>query len=658
MPQQRVNIGPSANTGTGDSPRVAFGKLNANDADLDARISAASQGIDTKLDKTGDASQAKVTLQGAAAQTLAAAIAPTRSLGITRADIPNRMISVNSFRVSGFSAAGDYGAGAYYISGGSTGPMAIQDVLGSWFQLDLSGPRVDAGWFGVIPNIATSAQATANSAALTAATNALTSGQTLLIPLGSIAHVGWTIGDGTNTSVATKCAISVRSKGGRGGVSAGLFGPPRFGTSLLYMGPQNSPAVTIRGPIHSSDLLIGVLVDGGDLASVGVDAIHPYGCNFGFQAIRCRSKSLFLRCIDGPLFSGLTQGCMDNRFYNFEGISHTLNTACAVHVRGGEANNVGCSRNHFYGGRFEIGGAPNWGAIVLEFADNNRFLDIFTHDGGNANTGGKGIWYVPCTTNPIFPCDNFFSGAIIHGDGGTPGTQGNVYYAYATSDGEPLPIGGTFISASGLIGNVRRIYSDGTNSVSQPAFTSTASQGSGLYFPGGGSVGLAVNGAIGVQVDTSGRLGVGTAPVVGYGITVPGDISLAGGSHTVSAAGPFIQIQGQSTVYLTTAGAQQVTADANGIYPATTNRNCGLSTSPWLGVFSASGTFSATVKVGTYTVATLPTPGVSGRIAKATNGRALGTGGTLEASGAGTGCLVEDSGSAWRIVGTNITVSA
>lgn len=79
--------------------------------------------------------------------------------------------------------------------------------------------------------------------------------------------------------------------------------------------------------------------------------------------------------------------------------------------------------------------------------------------------------------------------------------------------------------------------------------------------------------------------------------------------------------------------------------------NAGLTVN---GSLSASGT----IKPQVYTVATLPTPGISGRIAKASNGCALGSGGVVEAPGTGTGCLVEDSGSAWRIVGTNIPVSA
>lgn len=70
-------------------------------------------------------------------------------LSITRASIPTTRIPDSNFVVSGFAAAGDYGYGAPYKLGTSTGPMAIQDLAGTWFELNLVGGRAQAGWFGV-----------------------------------------------------------------------------------------------------------------------------------------------------------------------------------------------------------------------------------------------------------------------------------------------------------------------------------------------------------------------------------------------------------------------------------------------------------------------------------------------------------------------------
>lgn len=70
---------------------------------------------------------------------------------------------------------------------------------------------------------------------------------------------------------------------------------------------------------------------------------------------------------------------------------------------------------------------------------------------------------------------------------------------------------------------------------------------------------------------------------------------------------------------------------------------------PGAGSFCTQGT----VRVGQYTVATLPAAGLAGRIAFATNGRKNG-----EGSGAGTGVQVYDDGTAWRRVSDDTTVAA
>jgi hypothetical protein len=66
--------------------------------------------------------------------------------------------------------------------------------------------------------------------------------------------------------------------------------------------------------------------------------------------------------------------------------------------------------------------------------------------------------------------------------------------------------------------------------------------------------------------------------------------------------------------------------------------------------------------VPSYTVAALPA-GVAGAIAFATNGCAFtGVTGnnamTRETTGNGTGCLVTHNGTAWKISGTSVTVTA
>lgn len=59
-----------------------------------------------------------------------------------------------------------------------------------------------------------------------------------------------------------------------------------------------------------------------------------------------------------------------------------------------------------------------------------------------------------------------------------------------------------------------------------------------------------------------------------------------------------------------------------------------------------------------YTVATLPTPGTVGRVAWASNCRVFDGAGVQEGAGLGTGGLVTDNGTAWKIAGTNVTAVA
>jgi Major tropism determinant N-terminal domain len=77
-------------------------------------------------------------------------------------------------------------------------------------------------------------------------------------------------------------------------------------------------------------------------------------------------------------------------------------------------------------------------------------------------------------------------------------------------------------------------------------------------------------------------------------------------------------------------------------------------TDPGAGNLSVGGT----AQVGSYTVAALPAPGTPGRMAFASNCRMFNGTGTQEGSGAGTGGLVVDNGTAWKIAGTNVTAIA
>jgi hypothetical protein len=79
---------------------------------------------------------------------------PPTALNITRSQIASfAFIAFQAFTVAGDTALGDYGRGAPYVHGSSTGPRAIQDVTGQWWQIDMSGV-VSVKWFGAQGNSA------------------------------------------------------------------------------------------------------------------------------------------------------------------------------------------------------------------------------------------------------------------------------------------------------------------------------------------------------------------------------------------------------------------------------------------------------------------------------------------------------------------------
>jgi hypothetical protein len=59
-----------------------------------------------------------------------------------------------------------------------------------------------------------------------------------------------------------------------------------------------------------------------------------------------------------------------------------------------------------------------------------------------------------------------------------------------------------------------------------------------------------------------------------------------------------------------------------------------------------------------YTVATLPAAGTAGRTTYCSDLRVFNGAGTQEGAGVGTGGVVVDNGTAWKIMGTNVTAVA
>jgi hypothetical protein len=108
---------------------------------------------------------------------------PANYSGPTRAGIPATRFaaSVSSIVASGYASVGDRGAGCVYVRGASTGPNAVQDAAGGWWNHAYGRP-VDIGCFGAKVD-GTTDDSGPVQAAVTAAT-AFGPGATVTIPNG------------------------------------------------------------------------------------------------------------------------------------------------------------------------------------------------------------------------------------------------------------------------------------------------------------------------------------------------------------------------------------------------------------------------------------------------------------------------------------------
>jgi hypothetical protein len=108
----------------------------------------------------GSTTGALISLQGSAVVTLS----PTAEDFVKPVDIAYRSdiatISTNQLYLRTLD-------GAPWVHGTSTGPMAIQDATGQWWQIDTSQGLLNAVWFGADPTGATASQAALNAALAT-----------------------------------------------------------------------------------------------------------------------------------------------------------------------------------------------------------------------------------------------------------------------------------------------------------------------------------------------------------------------------------------------------------------------------------------------------------------------------------------------------------
>jgi hypothetical protein len=219
------------------------------------------------FDGSGNPSLSAITISG----TIGAV-----ALNLTRTQIPTVTVSPNTIIVSGYAAAGDRGAGAMYTSvgAGPSGPGAIQDFSGAWFNLVLNG-TANVGWFGAkgdgVTNDVTAIQNTINTLA------SLGGGNVIFGP-GTYA-----IGSTINVTTSYVQLVGV----GADGLHPGSGMVVGSATTLKWIGATSSttPMVLVATPIGSTYQIVnsgvqGIGFDGGTAAGIGLQVLSVVSGRF------------------------------------------------------------------------------------------------------------------------------------------------------------------------------------------------------------------------------------------------------------------------------------------------------------------------------------------------------------------------------------------
>lgn len=246
-----------------------------------------------------------------------------------------------------------------------------------------------------------------------------------------------TIGDGSTSAPSTLNGLRIR---GMAGVDDGVMAAIG-GAVLKWTGPAGGAVLQIAGPIHSIDI-DGLVLDCNDSAGYGVTSYSMYGCTFRNVHVRQWTIGGYLvsaRDVSGNV-PGFTQGAMDNVFESCYAWQPTSTSASwGLYLQGGSTNNIGCSRNVFRRCTFFIPGDAGTYGIVLDFADNNQFIGVFTPFG--AASSGNGIRSIGYTSPVPMPVENMFVGCALQGAVSYSGSPplANWIIGHNTRDAIPIP---------------------------------------------------------------------------------------------------------------------------------------------------------------------------------------------------------------------------
>lgn len=272
---------------------------------------------------------------------------------------------------------------------------------------------------------------------------AYTDGGVIWIPQGTyMLSDTWQIGNGSDTQESTYHDIMVVGAGCGNNhyISANRY----YGRTVLRRrGSAQGPIIRINGPITGVQIS-NLQMDCNGVAASGLRVVHAAYSTFkNLSVIKHTNAAYISTTVAG---NPVVYGAAGNRYDMIQCDDGSNGSQICMYFTGSlsSANTHALDTCRNVVERFEFNHGSDGKGVVLEFADNNAFIEgqIYCP----AGTTGKSVFLNRPTAYPNFPSENVFINlAAIGGVGGQAGQANNYgsgghwFIPYSRADGEPIP---------------------------------------------------------------------------------------------------------------------------------------------------------------------------------------------------------------------------
>lgn len=272
---------------------------------------------------------------------------------------------------------------------------------------------------------------------------AYTDGGVIWIPQGTyMLSDTWYIGNGSDTQESTYHDIMVVGAGC--GNNHHISGSRYYGRTVLRrMGSSQNPMIQVGGPITGVQIS-NLQMDCNGIASIGLNVRHACYSTFkNLSVIKHTDVAYHSTTVSG---NPVVYGAAGNKYDMIQCDDGFNATQVCMKLTGSlsSANTYALDTCRNVVERFEFNHGSQGYGIILEFADNNIFIEgqIFCPPG----VDGHSVYLRRPDDHPNFPSENaFINIAAIGGVGGqagqlnTYGSGGHWFMPYSRADGEPIP---------------------------------------------------------------------------------------------------------------------------------------------------------------------------------------------------------------------------